>query len=156
MGALLTDQPGASGRGIEEALNQAGVQQKTGREAVRRAIDAGYIRTQPGQRGARLHYLTPSGERFAEVPQSASKRVSAGDALATKITSDQHVINMSDALKTPGHGPSASARRSSSGFTQRGESECVSASIGDAHTLTDADDECVIDDSWVLAHLTAV
>jgi len=51
-----------------------------------------------------------------------------------------------DALKTPGHSASASVRRDVSAFTQRGDSECVSASIErrtrthDEQTLSASDD----------------
>lgn len=156
---ILSDQPGLSGRAIESILSEVGVPQKMGREAVRRAIDDGYVHALPGHRGARNHHLTNKGKAVASASKDPSDRVSAGDALAPK---DQHGDDRPKGTKNgkaAGHSASASVRRSSSAFPQHGDSECVSASIEDALTRTDAvthsashtDDEL---DSWVLTSVT--
>lgn len=77
---LLIDQPGLSGRDIAKRLTDAGVTQKLGRVAVKRAIDAGYITMTPGPGRAHRHHATASGQRFAQTSRSASESVCAGDA----------------------------------------------------------------------------
>jgi hypothetical protein len=134
---LLRVSPKLSGRAIEDTLVPRGHPQKTVREALGYAVEQRQVTTEPGPRRAVLHSLAETErhsliEDPAPLPGSAPEAISAGNALATNITNDQQVINMSDALKTPGHSTSASVRRSASVLTRRGDDECVSAYIGDA------------------------
>ena len=61
---LLTDQPGLSGRGIEDVLTEAGIARQVGRDAVKRAIDQGYVTTTLGPKRSHLHYTTPASARW--------------------------------------------------------------------------------------------
>lgn len=66
---LLADEPGLSGRDIEQRLTDAGEGQKAIRSAIKNAVASGQVETVRGARGARKHHLT---DLSASVRQSAS------------------------------------------------------------------------------------
>ncbi|WP_433782431.1 AAA family ATPase [Actinomycetospora sp. CA-101289] len=101
---LLADEPGLTGRQIEERLRAAGEGQKAIRSAIKAALADGSIDTVKGARGARCHHL-PDG--------------------------------------------SASVRPTASPVRRHGESECVSASIEDALTRSNAENPSASSDALV-------
>jgi hypothetical protein len=52
--------PGLSGRGIEDVLTETRIARQVVRDAVKRAIDQGYVTTTPGPKRSHLHYTTPA------------------------------------------------------------------------------------------------
>jgi AAA domain len=69
---LLVDQPGLSGRAIEDKLMDAGIPRSTVRTTLGAAIDEGYVITVPGPQRSTLHHASPirrpvrrSGQRLS-------------------------------------------------------------------------------------------
>lgn len=67
---LLIDNPGLSGRSIEDCLMGTGMPRSTARAAINIAVDEGHVITVPGPRRAVLHHPNPSS---APVRRSAPK-----------------------------------------------------------------------------------
>lgn len=137
---FLTLSPGSSGRQIEEAAMAAEHPQKVAREALKKLIAEGQVKTSPGPRGANLHWLVGESSalqdhRHADNHNSVNS-VSAGGVQCVSASQDHAPIEENDLppktsasqdqrTQTAGHSSSASARH------QRVNAlggECVSAS----------------------------
>lgn len=137
---FLTLSPGSSGRQIEEAAMAAEHPQKVAREALKKLIAEGQVKTSPGARGANLHWLVGESSalqdhRHADNHNSVNS-VSAGGVQCVSASQDHASIEENDLpsemsasilqrTQTAGHSSSASARH------ERGNAlggECVSAS----------------------------
>lgn len=129
---LLTDQPGLSGRGVEEVLTETGVSRAVVREALKIGVRAGKVRTTPGTHNATLYWATRAPQdhkaRRTEPVTSTNATAHYSETINSDLASapdDPDRINAGQRASSP-------VRRSAPPVRQRTADECASALLGSA------------------------